>query len=66
MTSDPIFSRDAAWALLTEWTKSDSLRKHALAVEAAVRGGHTTTDLGGKLGTKAVGDWIAAHLKKAN
>lgn len=31
-------SRDAAWALLTEWTKSESLRKHALAVEAAVRG----------------------------
>jgi predicted hydrolase (HD superfamily) len=31
-------SRDAAWALLTEWTASDSLRKHALAVEAAVRG----------------------------
>lgn len=31
-------SRDHAWALLTEWTQSDSLRKHALAVEAAVRG----------------------------
>jgi putative nucleotidyltransferase with HDIG domain len=31
-------SRDAAWQLLTEWTLSDSLRKHALAVEAAVRG----------------------------
>jgi putative nucleotidyltransferase with HDIG domain len=31
-------TRDAAWALLTEWTKSESLRKHALAVEAAVRG----------------------------
>ena len=31
-------SRDEAWALLVEWTKSDSLRKHALAVEAAVRG----------------------------
>ena len=31
-------SRDAAWALLTEWTQSESLRKHALAVEAAVRG----------------------------
>ncbi|HTM34414.1 MAG TPA: hypothetical protein VL263_24065 [Vicinamibacterales bacterium] len=31
-------SRDAAWQLLTEWTQSDSLRKHALAVEAAVRG----------------------------
>jgi putative nucleotidyltransferase with HDIG domain len=31
-------SRDAAWALLTEYTKSDSLLKHALAVEAAMRG----------------------------
>jgi predicted hydrolase (HD superfamily) len=30
--------RAAAWQLLTEWTASDSLRKHALAVEAAVRG----------------------------
>ena len=35
--SDPV-SRAAAWALLTEWTKGESLRKHALAVEAAVRG----------------------------
>ena len=33
-----ILSRDAAWALLTEWTASESLRKHAMAVEAAVRG----------------------------
>lgn len=31
-------SRDEAWQLLTEWTGSESLRKHALAVEAAVRG----------------------------
>jgi putative nucleotidyltransferase with HDIG domain len=31
-------NRDAAWALLTEYTKSDSLLKHAIAVEAAVRG----------------------------
>ena len=38
MTSDPILSRDAAWALLAEWTTGESLRKHALAVEAAVRG----------------------------
>ena len=35
--SDP-FSREAAWALLTEWTQGESLRKHALAVDAAVRG----------------------------
>ena len=31
-------SREAAWQLLTEWTKGESLRKHALGVEAAVRG----------------------------
>ena len=31
-------NRNDAWALLTEYTKSDSLLKHALAVEAAVRG----------------------------
>ena len=31
-------SRQAAWQLLTEWTQGESLRKHALAVEAAVRG----------------------------
>jgi predicted hydrolase (HD superfamily) len=30
--------REAAWQLLTEYTKSESLLKHALAVEAAVRG----------------------------
>lgn len=35
---DALLTRDAAWALLTEWTSSDSLRKHALAVEASVRG----------------------------
>ena len=33
-----VLSREAAWALLTEWTQGESLRKHALAVDAAVRG----------------------------
>ena len=31
-------SRDAAWQLLTEYTKNENLVKHAMAVEAAVRG----------------------------
>jgi putative nucleotidyltransferase with HDIG domain len=31
-------NRDAAWQLLNEYTKSESLIKHALAVEASVRG----------------------------
>ena len=30
-------SRDAAWTLLTEFTQSPSLRKHALAVESCLR-----------------------------
>jgi len=30
-------NREEAWELLCEYTKSDSLRKHALAVEAAMR-----------------------------
>ena len=33
-----MLSRDSAWALMTEYTQSESLRKHMLAVEAAVRG----------------------------
>ena len=31
-------TREDAWALLTEYTQGESLRKHALAVEAAMRG----------------------------
>jgi putative nucleotidyltransferase with HDIG domain len=32
-----VISRDRAWAILAEFTKSDSLRKHARAVETAMR-----------------------------
>jgi predicted hydrolase (HD superfamily) len=44
-------SREAAWQLLNEYTKSESLLKHALAVEAAVAGyarkfGQPDTDWG--------------------
>lgn len=30
------FGREQAWQLLTEWTRGESLRKHALAVETCV------------------------------
>ncbi len=30
------YGRDDAWQLLTQWTEGESLRKHALAVEACV------------------------------
>ena len=32
-----MLDRAGAWAVLTEFTRSDSLRKHALAVEASMR-----------------------------
>jgi predicted hydrolase (HD superfamily) len=35
---DVTLTRDAAWALMTEYTQSESLRKHMLAVEASLRG----------------------------
>src|SRR5918995_2225666 len=40
-TDDPFFwramNREESWELLREWTESDSLRKHMLAVETAMR-----------------------------
>ena len=32
-----MINRESAWGLLTEFTQSESLRKHALAVEACMR-----------------------------
>jgi len=35
-TSEKKFGREQAWQLLTGWTQSESLRKHAIAVEICV------------------------------
>lgn len=35
-STEPRYGREEAWKLLTEWTQSEGLRKHALAVEACV------------------------------
>jgi predicted hydrolase (HD superfamily) len=37
MSDSPEPTREQAWGLFCEWTESDSLRKHALAVEACMR-----------------------------
>jgi predicted hydrolase (HD superfamily) len=52
-------SRDDAWALLAEWTDGDGLRRHGLAVEAAVGwyGEHRFGISGSELQT-----WRAAGL----
>ena len=47
-----IVTREAAWELLTEFTQSESLRKHALAVEACMKA----------CGRKFEGDSAAAEL----
>ena len=50
-----MLDRDQAYALMTEWTASESLRKHMLAVEAAVRGY-------AKLWGQPEDDWAAVAL----
>jgi 3-isopropylmalate dehydrogenase len=43
------------------WT--DEARRIETAVETAVREGQGTTDIGGKLGTSQVGDWIVNKIR---
>jgi 3-isopropylmalate dehydrogenase len=43
----------------------DEARAIEAAVEAALAAGQTTTDVGGRAGTREVGEWIAAHLRAA-
>jgi predicted hydrolase (HD superfamily) len=59
MAANPAYSREQAWSLLTEWTQSENLRKHALAVEACVvaSGREEATRLG------LEGDALAALLQ---
>lgn len=59
------YSRDAAWKLLTEWTQGDSLRKHALGVEACVAayGGAEADRLG--LGAEARAELVELYATTA-
>src|SRR5215471_16101514 len=45
MIGESRYGRQQAWQLLTEWTQSESLRKHAIAVEICVTAcGETEAD----------------------
>ena len=51
------YTRDLAWQLLTEWTQSESLRKHAIAVEICVTAcGEAEADRLGLIRPRARGD----------
>ena len=53
----------ASWMLQLSFDLNDEAKAVEQAVEAALAGGHCTADVGGALGTKATGDWIADHVR---
>ena len=62
---DKRYGREQAWQLLTEWTPSESLRKHALAVEACVSAyGEAEADRLGLAG-KERGDFLELYSTTA-
>ena len=53
----------ASWMLQLSFGLNAEAKAVEQAVEAALAGGHCTADVGGALGTKATGDWIADHVR---
>ena len=53
----------ASWMLQLSFGLEAEAKAVEQAVEAALKGGHCTADVGGALGTKATGDWIADHVR---
>jgi isocitrate/isopropylmalate dehydrogenase len=45
-----------------DWPAEARAIEHA--VQAAIKEGITTPDLGGKMGTKQVGDWLGTSVSK--
>jgi 3-isopropylmalate dehydrogenase len=61
--ANPIGAILSAALMLETLGRVDEAKAIERAVEAAVHEGHTTTDIGGSLGTREVGDWIAARVR---
>jgi 3-isopropylmalate dehydrogenase len=60
--ANPMGAVLSAAMMLETLGRRDDARRIEQAVEAAVHAGQTTADIGGTLGTREVGDWIARQL----
>jgi 3-isopropylmalate dehydrogenase len=60
--ANPMGAILSAALMLETLGRVEEARAIEAAVEAAVHAGQTTTDIGGKLGTREVGDWITEHV----
>ncbi len=60
--ANPMGAILSAALMLETLGRRDDAQRIETAVEAAVHAGQTTADIGGALGTREVGDWIARQL----
>jgi 3-isopropylmalate dehydrogenase len=60
--ANPMGAILSAALMLATLGRGDEAAAIEAAVETAVHEGHITVDIGGKLGTREVGDWIAQHV----
>jgi len=61
--ANPMGAILSAALMLETLGRGDDATRIERAVAAAVETGHTTKDIGGTLGTKEVGDWVARQLQ---
>ena len=61
-TANPIAAILTAQMMLSHLGHSAAAVAVEKSVQAAIDGGHTPVEIGGKLGTREVGDFIASHL----
>jgi 3-isopropylmalate dehydrogenase len=62
--ANPMGAALAAGMMFAYFGWTDEARHIEDAVRAAIREGKTTVDLGGPLGTREVGDWLARHVAR--
>ncbi len=63
--ANPMGAMLSASLLLETLGKPDASQLIERAVEAAVKANQTTPDIGGTLGTKEVGDWVAGQIRRS-